>query len=233
MARERLTRSGQPRTSVPFTRLCALAAATSAATFAALGVSGAIEVTVVRTDNVQVQVELPLSGTEPWLHFTTRVAKATGYRHFGLANATDGAPITRHTWERVRSVLAQENRDHDRVHDVSARRGGRRMQLLVSVANATSPAASVDPFWACEKTNVPQPAGIAANWCVCVCVCARERVCVQCRELIVFCTSCMTRTRRRLKGNAIIDHGAAAGFAPSTLSTCRHTHLRHHFGNHC
>ncbi len=45
--------------------------------------------------------------------------------------------------------------------------GLRRFRLVgaqVEPANDTSPAACVDPFWACERTNLPQTRGIAARW---------------------------------------------------------------------
>ena len=117
---------------------------------------------VVVIGGSRVQVQVQVHAGDPWLHFSARVSAATGLRRFGLANATDGAPVTRHTWELVRNGLAQE--DARAAASTTGAGDSTNTVLVATPATATSPASSVDPFWACERTNVPQPSGIAANW---------------------------------------------------------------------
>lgn len=97
---------------------------------------------------------------ETWLHFSSRVASTTGHPRFLLRCPQCPQMVGvagRSTWAELHQDLARGRAD------------GTPHTLVMTLPNATSPAASVDPFWACERTNVPQPSGIAANWSVTAC----------------------------------------------------------------
>jgi hypothetical protein len=68
-----------------------------------------------------------------------------------LQEAIDGAPLDHVTKDEWPVLLEQ------------CRSGG-IIVLLACAATPASPASWVDPFWACERTDLPQTRGIAAAW---------------------------------------------------------------------
>ncbi len=67
------------------------------------------------------------------------------------AGAIEGAPLDHVTKDEWPSLIEQ-CRPHGTI------------VLLACAATPTSPASWVDPFWACERTDLPQTRGIAAAW---------------------------------------------------------------------
>ena len=90
------------------------------------------------TDGTRHEVILVPSGPGPLasMHLSVLVARSFGIQHFRLSLATPLATLT------AGSLGAAE---------------------VVSTSQ-DAPAAMVDPFWACEGTQLPQTRGIAARW---------------------------------------------------------------------
>lgn len=96
------------------------------------------------------ELQLEFDRHADWLAVSTQIARcAPDLGKFRVTLGRGGEPVCRESWEKVRAgVLA----------------AGSERALVVTPTTEASPASSVDPFWACERTSVPQPTGVAAAW---------------------------------------------------------------------
>ena len=152
-------RSRPRRLPLPLGSLAlALALGTATATSAARAASdpGLAHVHVVSAADGRVSRVAVSASTTDYM-FLAQVGKANAgrLRRFALtpeprdAAGGGGSVPGPQTWQAVLRA-ARGRRSHPR--------------LLLAAVDETSPASCVDPFWAVERTNLPQPRGIAANW---------------------------------------------------------------------
>ena len=106
-----------------------------------------IVVKVAHGSSPDVYHRITLQGHEDFALLSVRIARCLGRSFFKLLLAEQ--EISSATWP---AVLVQA-------------RAARSLKLrVVAVSPDLEPAGLVDPFWACEKTSLPQTRGIGAAW---------------------------------------------------------------------
>jgi hypothetical protein len=119
---------------------------------AQLSGDGTVEVQRVSTGRTEL-FHLRLASPASEFDFGAEVARRFGIGRFRLQPDGDTAS----TWRAAVLAAAPDQQQQPP-------RSKRLVLHLHDEDIINSPANCVDPFWACEKTNLPQPRGIAANW---------------------------------------------------------------------